>query len=897
MIFSFKVYIMSAYIRFILNHPRSVIGALLIVTVILGAGIPNLKFDNSIDVMMPQKDKEYLYYEKVKEVYGNIGKFIIISVTSDNIWTRDFFQEIGKFIDDLEEYKEYAPDREDQRISKLTEVLQKASTPAELLQSFGNDPAFCRTLQRCFTKLTIDKKQLSFIDKKDIKKAIQSSINLKKGQLIDHIISPVTAKDISGENDALESLDIIDRDEEGKRILPRSEQDMAVLQKRLKKNPAFNRALYSADPKTGNITDFCVLVNLKSKKEDVISNEIINICDSYTSIELTVHGYPVVYKVMNDYMQKDLKTFLPLVTLIVSIVFFLNFKSFRGVLLPFLTLILTDIWTLGLMGHLGKKISVVEVSLPTLLVAVGSSYSIHIINQYYNDFSTISKVGIKRGLSLSMSHISVTVLLAGITTFLGFISLTTNQVTGIREWGLFSAIGVFFAVIIATSLIPAVMVIMPHKRLELGGLAQRSQKESFIDKIIERFTMISTSHYRAVIITIVIIVIISLAGLARLKVETAFMAFFKKDDPIRINSLIIGKKYGGSAGISILIDSGEADGIYNPEFLKTIDSIREWLVLKENKDLYIGRTDAFTDVIKSMHMAVNNDNPKFYRIPDSRMEIMDYMEIYSGRDDDSDGRFDDFESYYDQNLQTAMIFAKIWEGDQPYHSTSYLKYIHDKIDQHLTKILHGKYKHKLTGEPAIIIQLSDYVTSGQLMSLFSCFMAVIIMVILLFKNWKAGIVSMVPMSFAVLINFGIMGWFNIRLDTATAIIASITIGIGVDDTIHFLNTYRHFRKQGHSVDKTISATLALSGRAITYTSLALIFGFSILVVSNFYPIILFGILSSITMIVTTLGALIVLPSVIKASGINLDESSSNSLFWRIFYIGRFFNIEGHNDDN
>jgi len=296
-------------------------------------------------------------------------------------------------------------------------------------------------------------------------------------------------------------------------------------------------------------------------------------------------------------------------------------------------------------------------------------------------------------------------------------------------------------------------------------------------------------------------------------------------------------------------------------------------------------------------MAVHDDDPAYYRIPEKRIDILDYMEIYGGYDDDFDGRYDDFESYYDQNLQTAMIFAKIWDGDKKYHSTTYLEYIHQRIDRHLSQTLPEGYTYRLTGEPAIIIKLSDYVISGQLMSLVFCFIAVIIMVILLFKNWKAGLIAMIPMSVAVIINFGIMGWFGIRLDSATAIIASLTIGIGVDDTIHFLNSFRHFRKNNYSVDQTIAGTLAISGRAITYTSLALISGFSILVLSNFTPIILFGILSAVTMVATTLGALIILPAVIKFTGVSLEESVSHQWFWRYAYIGRFFIIEHDADQD
>ncbi|HOO72064.1 MAG TPA: efflux RND transporter permease subunit [Spirochaetota bacterium] len=881
---------MNRYIDFIQRYPKSILLALIAITVIMGTGIPRLTFDNSVDIMMPQRDPEYLYYEKVKDIYGNIGKFVIMNITSENIWTETFLREADNLVTDIEEYKDYDEGRESARLAKLEGITAPETTREQVLEHFSGDPCFQRALNRAMNKLYKGSDRYSRRMMAALTREIRRTADIKKRLLVERILSPLTAKDISGKDDTLRSIDLIPLDEQGRRIIPATAAEIEAFKKRLTKNPAFERGLYSANDR--RITDFCVLVNLanKKKQEDMIAREIWDIGTSYTSMTVTPHGFPTVNKVMNDYMRSDFYTFLPLTLLMVAIVFFLNFGSIRGVLLPFMTLVMTDVWTMGLMGFLGKSLTIVGISMPVLLVAVGSSYSIHILNQYYIDLDYINKKGKRKGLKWSMEHIASTVVLAGLTTLLGFLSLMTNQVIGIREWGLFSALGVLFAVLIATSLIPAALMLMPQGRASSNALLARIQSSSTIDAFIARITALSTRHHRAVIAVVLAVLIASVAGMFRLRVETAFMSFFKENDFIRVSSRLIGEKYGGSSGMSILIDSGRDYGVYDPAFLRTIDRVRGWLMAKENDDLSIGRTDGFTDVIKTMNMAVNNDDPAYYRVPDREVDVLDFMEIYSGDDADSDGRIDDFEAYIDRHHRTAMIFAKIWEGFREYHSTSDLLYIQDRIDRYLKENLPQGYSHRISGEPAILIKLADYITTGQLMSLLFSLIAVSLIIVLLFKNWKAGIVAMIPMSTAVIINFGIMGWFGIRLDSATAIIASITIGIGVDDTIHFLNTFRHYREHDFSLNETIAKILAVSGKAIIYTSLALIMGFSILSMSNFKPIILFGILSSLTMIATTAGALIVLPSVIKATGLDLKENPSESRFWRYLYIGRFFTI-------
>jgi predicted RND superfamily exporter protein len=910
--------LLNRYMSFVLRRPVTVIVILLLITAALGTGIWKIKFDNSYDVMMPQKDSLYLFNEETKKIYGNLDNFVISTISSDNIWSAEFFRDFDNLVTDFEEFEKYNEEVETSRIEKLNlygkEIKQK--TLKSLMEYFSSDPIYQRAVKREFSNIKSGSGSYSFDDVKipDAASGITASgetedkkisereyisfqkrmifLNeLKKTEAVDEVISPLTAKDISGRDDTLSSIDIVDRDENGIKILPSDEKSYAVLRERLKKNPAFTKGLFAVD-KNGDITDFALVVKfINIKNHDDITRESWKIIKSYRSLNSVIQGVPVINKHLNDYMNNDLINFLPPMFAVIILVFFLNFRSARGVLLPLATLVLTDIWVLGLMGHLGFKLTMLGVSLPALIVAVGSSYSIHIVNQYYIDHGKFKGLGKSEGLHLSMSHISITVFLAGLTTFLGFASLLTNQVTAIRDWGLFSALGVLFALTISTSIIPAVMMLLPVPQEESSEDKNDSRKKDLTDRLIVSLTGLSVNHYGKVITITLILMVLSIAGAMRMKVETSVLSYFKENDYVRQSHQIIGEKLGGSFGTKIIIDSGSDDGVKDPDFLKTIDSIRNWLQSEEiSKELYVGRTDAFTDVIKTMHMAMNNDKMEYYRIPENKNDVMDYLEIYSGDDDNFDGRFDEFESYVDPGYRSALIFVKHNDMNKILGTQEFDR-IHKSIDNYLEKNLDKKYSYSISGVPSIIVRLSGYVVSGQANSLLFSLLTVVFIVIILFKNWKAGLFSIIPMGTAILMNFGIMGWLGINLDYATSIIACLVIGIGVDDTIHFLNTYRHFMDEEHNIDRTITRTLKLSGKAIIYTSIALIFGFTVLTISNFKPIIFFGLLCATTMITTTLGALIVLPAAIKATGADLTESSSNSWFWRIFSIGKIFEID------
>ncbi len=884
---------MEKYIQFVLNWPKSILIFIIASTLFLSMGIPKIVLDNSMEVMMPEADVDYIYYKNSQKIYGNTGKFIIMDVYKEGkIWTSEFFIEIDKLISDIEEYMTCDEQLEQSRLKTFKTIMQSESIQyTDILKKFQGDENFQRVLSRKVLKNFKQVDQLTQEQLKILEKEILTTYETKKTERIERIISPLTIQDASGENDELVTYDVIEKDANGKRILPSTDADFDRLKKILLKTPSFEKYLYAKHPKTNEITDLCILVTLDTESNhDDIAREMWDITNSYQAINIIIQGVPIVNKEMNDFMHKDMQTFALPIALVMIIIFFLNFKSTRGVILPFIILIISTTWIMGLMGHLGFRFTAMSAGLPVFLMAVGSSYSIHILNQYYTDFKLITKKGKKEGLRLSMSHISITIMLAGVTTFIGFLTLTTNQITAIREWAIFSALGVILSVFLTVSIIPATFMLLAHKMPRIMLKKDNTIRKSPVDYILPVMTRLSINYHRPFLVVVSILLIISIIGIFKMNVETDMLSYFKEGSYVRTSIATIGEKFGGSSGFSILVDTGKTDGVVDHKFLKRVDAFRTWLLTDPTLENNIGSTAAFSDIIKKMNMAMNEDDPSKYAIPDSSEEVWEYLELFSGDDENSDGRIDAFESFIDPDFQTIHILLRVCSKDGSILGTGKMERIVNIIQKRLD-VSFPEYKTKITGEVPTFIKLSKYVVGGQVKTLMFCLVVVCIIIILLFKNIFSGIVALIPMGVAVIINFGIMGWFSINLDMSTALIASVTIGIGVDDTIHFLNSFRYFRDKGYSLDDTIAKTLNISGRAIIYTSLALVFGFSVLMLSSFQPLQYFGLLLAISMIATTFGALAVLPSVIKATNISLDESTSNSFVWKYLYIGRLFGIE------
>ena len=869
---------MNAYIRFIIRRPIFTLAVFACITVIFASGMLNVGFDTTVEAFLPKQDPEYTFYNHVKEIYGDTDTYVIFAVSGDRLFCPETFRQLDHMLTDMEEYRQFDNSREIRRLQLLAGFLKKDTiTGAELFGAFADDPVFTRFLLRNLKNRPKSDEEIGTRGMRRLYKQAAAAADLKQLELIDEIVSPFTAKDIIGENDTLETIDLIPKNADGGRILPASAEEFAGFKRMLERNPAFERGIYSRNPQTGEIQDFAVIVRFRPITHyDAIAREVLDISESYSELKIIPQGQPFIYIWINDYVQRDLFRLVALAMAVAIVVCFLNFGSIRGVVLPLACLGMASIWVLGLMGFLGVKITTIGMSIPPLMIVVGSCYSIHVLHQYYSDFDLISRRGKALGLLQSMHHIGYTVFLAGLTTLVSFLTVANHQLSGMREWGIFSAAGVFFAIIISISVIPASLALMPHRKGFMTRRREAKDKKAIADWIIGWMTAGAVNHPKKVLAVVGILLVISIFGMFRIKIETEFLQNFKANDPIRTSEKVIGEKFGGRWGFNILIDSGCTDGVKSARYLNTLDRFRTWLEADENRELNVGRTDAFPDFIKTMHMAMNNDDRAYFTVPDNDMDIRDYLELYSDDDNNSDGRQDSFEPYVDRNFRNCNLLTRIYQKEDYLVGTFELKRIFNRISDYLEQTLPPDYTFRITGHPAMVITSAGYIADGQIRSLWQSWLVVGLAILILVRSLKAGLLALIPLSVAFIMNFGIMGLAGIRLDVATSIIAAITIGIGDDNTIHFINTYIFHRKQNPTADydQLIASTLSSAGRAIIFTSLALLVGFSVFVLSSFKPVILFGMLMAVAITATNIGALLVLPAIIKVFRLDLRHGKT-----------------------
>jgi hypothetical protein len=254
-----------------------------------------------------------------------------------------------------------------------------------------------------------------------------------------------------------------------------------------------------------------------------------------------------------------------------------------------------------------------------------------------------------------------------------------------------------------------------------------------------------------------------------------------------------------------------------------------------------------------MNQAFHGEDRSYYQLPDSPELIAQYMLLYDGKD---------LHNFLDEDQQWAAVYVRVHE-----HSSRKLGGLISEIRRVLADEFPSGIEPRVTGPTILVANLIDTLIRSQISSLALASVVVFCMVAVLFRSLKIGGLAMLPNLLPILLNLGLMGWAGIPLDTATAMISAVAIGIAVDDTVHFLAEYKHALAEGADVPHAVRLALVTKGRAIVFTSVLLTAAFGILIVSNFLPTTHFGALSALTMISALLADLFFLPALLLVTGV------------------------------
>jgi predicted RND superfamily exporter protein len=533
-----------------------------------------------------------------------------------------------------------------------------------------------------------------------------------------------------------------------------------------------------------------------------------------------------------DIISGDMLKLIPISFLLISLILFLSFRSIRGVVLPLLTAGLAIVWSIGTFVLMGFKLSMVTNNVPIIILAVGSAYTIHVLNRVNQN----KKKNNKKSIVNAMSLIAVPVILASLTTMIGFLSfIFGSYLSMIRDFGIMAALGTFYAALLALVFVPAILSIFPVKRKKV--------KSSIVDRqsIMNRYLLfplyqLVIKHPKRIISVWVILVLIGIVGIFMIKRSVSSSDYFKPNHPASIADKIMDEKFGGSKPVYAIF-TGD---MQSPALLKGMYDFEKYLLASP----YISSAQSIADIVVKLNKAFGDEE----KIPDDEGSIQQLWFILGQQN---------LSQLVTEDLDQGIIMAKFNNQGQT-HIKEFTAYVQSYLDTHKSE----EYTIQVTGMPYVNWQLDKSLVRSQITSLVIAIILVIAVVSLIFGSFIEGLYASVPIVATIIILYGFMGLTGIPLNIVTVLVASVAMGIGIDYSIHFISNFNLSLKKRGNLNKAVEDAMLVSGKAILINFLSVSIGFLVLVFSDFVPMILFGFLIALSMLGSSMGAITLLPSVL-----------------------------------
>ncbi len=598
--------------------------------------------------------------------------------------------------------------------------------------------------------------------------------------------------------------------------------------------------LVSPDSRTAAL-NVLLKSELPTDKRHEITNAIYGLTRASGFKESYFAGDPFSQLRSTEALKKDLVLLLPLTVLFIVVLLWLCFRSLTAVWLPLVTIGIGLVWLMGLVAYFGTHFTILVLMLPTVMLAIGCSYMIHVLNQIgiANLAADQAECTQQDAIEKAMSFINLPVLVSALTIIAGFLSLTFTEIRAIRASAIYSAIGATLTMILSLTFIPAVLTVLPSRKLcfqvELTGR---------LVKLLEDTGRWATSRQKMLFFVTIAIVMVSLIGMRRINVDIDFFHFTKPGTETTVGFAEINRRLSGVVTFDIIVEGKEAGAIEKSEVLERISQLQAFAEQQKNgTGQGIDRSLSVADVVKHLNRAFNGNDPQQYRIPTDEKVISD---LFADRDQ--------LKGFLTEDGRVARVLIRsTLSGSQA------MAQVVREVEQKGKELLPGLRVYA-TGTFVLLNRTSDQIGHEQMLSIGIALVTIFLMLAILFRSLRVGLTALVPNLVPIVFFFGFMGWRGIKLNLTTSLVASIVLGLAVDNAVQFIVRFRRVQKEDAPLRDAIIESMRLSGRPIIYANIALAATFAVFAISNFQPISDFGLLSAVTIFGCLVEDLVLLPS-------------------------------------
>ena len=777
--------------QYLLSYPKIALFIIFALLLTLMSGLPRLTIDTSAEGFLYEDAEPILRYDAFRKVFGR-DEFFVVAITGVDVFSLEFLNKLYALHTTLE-----------QRLERLQDVE-----------------------------------------------------------------SLVNARSIYGIGDELIAEDLLEE-------LPTNAQELAILKQRVQSKPVYynyyiNHAENAAtimvklvaNIKTGEVNGEAVYENLSDEEIYAVYEDLLIIIDEvkgdFEGAEIYIGGTQAIGSYMGVVLQEDFGQFTVVALLMVMMFLWLMFRRVSAVLIPICVMMVCIISCISLMAWLGFPMQITSSILPSFLLAVCVGDSVHLLSIFFHHYDSGETK--KAAILHAMEHTGEAVLFTTLTTAAGLLAFSLSEIRPVASLGLFAAVGSVFAFILTVFLVPVLLNLSNIKRHVMDsdkiGVSYHDATQMDEKSLIYRFTRacihLSTTYPKWVVGIAVILMTAALTIAPNIRFAQDSLEWFDDENTLKIAVKAIEREITGSLPIEVMIDSGEAQGALNPEFLTRLDIWVEGLKDTELNGVAVVTASGLTTLLKETHQAMNGNETEFYAVPDSQPLIAQELLLI-----EMDQAKDLFQFVDDSFQKTRVTIIMPWSDATLFET------MQNELQQSYSEAmgdLYPQYPMIITGVvPVFSMMFADMINSAANSYLFA-FVVICIMMMLLLRSFVEGFISMLPNLLPIMLVLSYMTLVDIPLDVFTVLIGSIALGLCVDDTVHFMHGFKTAYARSNDTVQAIEETLFSTGKAMLVTTVVLCCGFSTFTLSELTNMDLFGSLTAVCIFIALIADFTIAPA-------------------------------------
>lgn len=576
---------------------------------------------------------------------------------------------------------------------------------------------------------------------------------------------------------------------------------------------------------------------------------------TFPGAKLYVLGAAPANHAFKEVSSHDNMMILPFMFVFLLMLLYTQFRSIISIVLPIILIGLSIGVTFGAMGHTGIFYNSILAAIPGVLLAICIADAVHILNSYFH----FRELGHRSNPSLlfALTKNFQPTILTSISTSISFLSLASSDIAPIRDLGLLCGFGTLMAWLFTYMFVgPSIALLQNYldsvsiktlsfaKLFKLGKKPQHSKKDpknsaKFFTKLIYRFRYLITGSF-------IVLTILSIYIAIQNEVNSDPIKYFDPAVPLRVAYDFAGTKIDGLRGIEFVADSGQAEGIKDPVFLRKLDRFIKFL----ESDPQISQVQSIVDVIKKMNRTLNGDNPEFYSIPDTNKAVAEELFLYTmglpqGMDLNNQFTLDN------RKLRLKVV----WNIDSSKESEQKMHYILKKASEMDVTLIP-------VGNAPLNLSMNKEVVDSFFKSMMTALILVSILLLFVYRDLYISSLSLFPNVIPLCFGGALMYLLDKPIDMGTSIVCTVCLGIAVDDTIHFISSFKQYRKQGLNTLDAVTEVFSITGKALVVTTILLVVGFGSFIFADFVPNHNFGMLCSLILAMALITDLLFLPALL-----------------------------------